>query len=83
MRISDFCPECESANLHTTEVYSGAHHSAQFLPGLGGYLNPAKFQVVLCGDCGLTRFFAKPQALEKLPRAPRLWRKWSQRSSVA
>jgi hypothetical protein len=44
-----------------------------FLPGLGSFLTPAQFRIVLCGDCGLTRFFAEPSALAKLLKS-RAWR---------
>jgi hypothetical protein len=32
----------------------------------------ARFKIVVCGDCGLMRFYAEPDAVAKLPRA-RQW----------
>ena len=45
---------------------SGAIHN-------GYVLTMAQFKVVVCGDCGLARFFVEPSALAKLPKA-RAWR---------
>ncbi|KAF0179838.1 MAG: hypothetical protein FD161_1180 [Limisphaerales bacterium] len=41
------------------------------LPELGrSFWKPiAKFQVVVCAECGLTRFYAEPDARLKLPTA--------------
>jgi hypothetical protein len=36
------------------------------LQGLGSYLHYAEFDVVVCADCGLTRFFAEPAARENV-----------------
>jgi predicted nucleic-acid-binding Zn-ribbon protein len=66
------CPECGSQALYTTQVDS-AGHSIALLPGLGGFLRMAKFNVVVCENCGLTRFYAEPSAREKLSRSAR-WR---------
>ena len=63
------CPECESQSLFTTITRSGGQHGPVLLPGLGGFLHYAKFRVVVCQDCGLTRFYAEPEALQKLPDA--------------
>jgi hypothetical protein len=52
-----------------------------FLPGLGSFLTPAQFRVVLCADCGLTRFFAEPGALTKLIKS-RAWRRVTQEVNV-
>ncbi len=43
------------------------------LPGLGGFFSPATFIVVVCSDCGLTRFYAPPEARAKLEGS----KKWS------
>jgi len=40
---------------------------------VGGFLAAAKFVLVVCRDCGLTRFFASPAARAKLSEA----KKWS------
>lgn len=67
------CPDCHRENLHVALVNSGGPYGPNFLPGLGSFLRIAQFKVILCGDCGLTRFYAEPGALAKLPKA-RAWR---------
>jgi predicted nucleic-acid-binding Zn-ribbon protein len=66
------CPECESHSLYITKVTS-AGHSIALLPGLGGFLRIAKFDLIVCANCGLTRFYAEASAREKLSQSPR-WR---------
>ena len=63
------CPECDGSNLFCTETDSGGGYGPMLLRGLGGFLRMAKFRVVVCGDCGLTRFYAEPSARSKLPQA--------------
>ena len=65
------CPECDGRNLYTTSVVSAGGHGPVLLPGLGGFLRFAKFDVVVCSDCGLTRFFAEPSARTKLSTSSR------------
>ena len=36
------------------------------LPKLGSFFRPAYFRVVVCADCGLTRFYTEPEARTKL-----------------
>lgn len=67
--ISHKCPECDGQKLFTATTSSGGQHGPALLPGLGGFLHYAKFRVVVCQTCGLTRFYAEPEALEKLPAA--------------
>ncbi len=67
--ISRKCPECAGQTLFTTTTSSGGQHGPALLPGLGGFLHYAKFRVVVCHDCGLTRFYAVDDALAKLPEA--------------
>jgi hypothetical protein len=69
---SNQCPDCGGENLRFTFARSGGPYGPLFLPGLGSFLTPAQFRVVLCGDCGLTRFFAEPGALSKLVKS-RAW----------
>ncbi len=68
------CPECSGSNLFCTETNSGGGYGPILLPGLGRFLRMAKFRVVVCADCGLTRFYAEPNALAKLPAA-NAWRR--------
>ena len=67
------CPECYGQNLYTAYVNSGGGYGPMLLPGLGSFLTMAQFKVVVCGECGLARFFVEPSALAKLPKA-RAWR---------
>lgn len=63
------CPECESQTLYATEVSAGGGYSPNYLPQLGSLWGAARFVVVVCADCGLTRFFAPKHAREKLAKA--------------
>ena len=49
--------------------------------GLGSFLTPAQFRVVLCENCGLTRFFAERSALARLAKS-RAWRHLQQETHV-
>jgi predicted nucleic-acid-binding Zn-ribbon protein len=67
------CPNCGSRTLYRGQATgSGGGHSPDFLPGLGKFLVSAKFVLVVCRDCGLTRFFVQPEARAKLKDA----KKW-------
>ena len=70
------CPECGSRDqFHPLKpVHSGGGHAPSFLPGLGKWYQAAAFELVLCADCGLTRFYAAREAREKL-RASAKWRR--------
>ena len=68
------CPNCNSRNQYESqEVSAGGGHAPNFLPGLGRWYGAAKFKIVLCQDCGLTRFFASREAVEKVSASG----KWS------
>jgi predicted nucleic-acid-binding Zn-ribbon protein len=61
------CPECGNTNLYRSDnVSSGGGDAPNYLPGLGNFFNSAKFRMVVCQDCGLTRFFAAREALSKI-----------------
>lgn len=66
MHESKSCPECGRSNLFSTNVSSGGGYAPNYLPGLGSFLRGTKFRVLVCQDCGLTRFFAPPEATAKL-----------------
>ncbi len=68
------CPHCQGQDLYTTKVSAGGGHGPYFLPGLGGFLYMAEFDVVVCSACGLTRFFATKDACRKLESSGR-WHK--------
>jgi predicted nucleic-acid-binding Zn-ribbon protein len=61
------CPECGRDNLYSSsDVSAGGGYAPNYLPGLGSFFTSAKFTVIVCKDCGLTRFFASPEALGKI-----------------
>lgn len=66
------CPDCGGAALYCTSTKSAGPYGPMFLPGLGGLLRFAQFEIVVCADCGLTRFYAEPSARAKLSKA-RAW----------
>ena len=68
------CPECGQKNLYVTTTSSSGSEGPRLLPQLGGFWHSAKFEVVVCADCGLTRFFASEEARGKLPNASN-WRR--------
>ena len=75
MQKTTTCPECGHGNLYLSEgVSAGGGYAFNYLPGLGGLFASPKLTVVVCKDCGLTRFFASPEALAKLSKSDK-WRK--------
>ena len=66
------CPNCGGRELYGTKASAGGGHAPNYLPGLGGFWMTAKFELVLCRDCGLTRFFASRDAMEKVANS----KKW-------
>ena len=61
------CPNCGGKTLYSGPATSSAGgHAPNYLPGLGTFLRAARFTLVVCRDCGLTRFFAAPEARAKL-----------------
>ena len=69
------CPECGNKRLYATDgVSAGGGYAPNHLPGLGTFFSAAKFTVVVCKDCGLTRFFASASARDKLDSS-NTWRK--------
>ena len=61
------CPNCGGRTLYQgPATSSGGGHAPNYLPGLGHFPFSARFVLVVCRDCGLTRFFAQPEARAKL-----------------
>jgi predicted nucleic-acid-binding Zn-ribbon protein len=61
------CPECGKRNLfRSVEVSAGGGYAPNYLPGLGNFFASAKFTLVVCQDCGLTRHYADKEARAKL-----------------
>ena len=66
------CPNCGgSSQYRGPEAGSGGGHAPNYLPGLGSFWRSARFSLVVCRDCGLTRFFASPEARQKLKESSR------------
>lgn len=70
---SRLCPECGGAALYSSDALSAGLYGPALLPGLGSFLTPADFEVIVCADCGLTRFYADPAARLNV-RSRRGWR---------
>jgi hypothetical protein len=67
------CPSCGGNTLYEGQpTSSGGGHSPDYLAGLGKTFRSARFVVVVCCDCGLSRFLASPEARAKLKES----RKW-------
>jgi predicted nucleic-acid-binding Zn-ribbon protein len=75
MRESKECPECGRSNLYRTEASAGGGYAPNYLPSLGSFFVGAKFVLVLCQDCGLTRFFADRAALPKVSTSKK-WKRY-------
>jgi predicted nucleic-acid-binding Zn-ribbon protein len=68
------CPECGGKSLYSGPPTSaGGGHAPNYLPGLGRFFSSAKFVLVVCRDCGLTRFYAQPDARAELTESSK-WR---------
>lgn len=69
------CPECGSRELFAPrKPVSAGGHDPNLLPGLGKWYEAAKFELVVCADCGLTRYYAERAAREKLGKSAK-WRR--------
>lgn len=69
------CPNCGSDRLYESPpISSGGGYAPDYLPGLGKFLVSARFTLVLCSECGLTRFFASEAARDNLRQS---W-KWKE-----
>lgn len=62
------CPNCGGKELFRSAkgVSGGGGYAPNYLPGLGTTFTSAKFDVVVCSNCGLTRFFAQPETRARL-----------------
>lgn len=69
------CPECESKNCYRpkNEVAAVGAGGPDLLPKLSsGMFKLPKMTPIVCGDCGLIRFYAADEALE-LMRDSKHW----------
>jgi predicted nucleic-acid-binding Zn-ribbon protein len=67
------CPNCGSGDLRSTTTDAVGHTGPDLLPGASGVFQLAKFDLVVCCGCGLTRFFAPGEAIDKIARSA-LWK---------
>lgn len=64
------CPNCQSRRQYMRkDLSAGGGNAPDYLKGLGGRFTAEKFNVVICADCGLTRFFARKTAVDRLSEA--------------
>ena len=67
MKAVSACPNCGSKNQYRSkEVSAGGGHAPNYLPGLGSFWKAEMFTLVVCSDCGSTRFFARAEAAAKV-----------------
>jgi predicted nucleic-acid-binding Zn-ribbon protein len=64
--LPSVCPHCSGTELYKRRLGSGGGHGPYLLAGLGRLMHFAEFDVVVCANCGLTRFFAEPEARQNL-----------------
>jgi len=76
MRALTRCPNCESGDQYRSikPVSAGGGHAPNFLPGLGSLFRAARFEIVVCRECGLTRWFASEEARRTLSESKR-WKR--------
>ncbi len=60
------CPNCGSTDLRIAMADATGGEGPDLLPGVGGFFRRAKFAVVVCCGCGLTRFFVPEEEIEKV-----------------
>ena len=69
------CPTCGSDDVYESQpISAGGGYAPNYLPDLGGFWMAAKFRLVLCRACGLTRFFASTEARNKVTDSNK-WRR--------
>jgi predicted nucleic-acid-binding Zn-ribbon protein len=59
------CTLCSSSSLVSAEVSSNGGNGPVLLPGTGIF-KPAKFNLVVCTNCGYVNWFVRKQDLEKV-----------------
>ena len=69
------CSNCSGSNIYLSEDgIPGGGYGSDYLPGLGGFMTPAKLYPSICGDCGFVRFFIDEEARAKLNESSK-WKK--------
>ncbi len=64
--IPDECTNCGQQSLYQADARSGGLFGPNYLAGLNSFGASADFTIVICENCGLTRFFTDPHSLKKL-----------------
>ena len=59
------CRNCGSTERYSKEVYARGAYGPDLLP-VGGFFNPPKFRLFVCGGCGLAEWFVQPEFLSKV-----------------
>ncbi len=61
------CPECGSNDLLThSDISARGGYGPDLLPGSSGLFTSPKLRAVVCKDCGLIRYYAAKETLQKL-----------------
>jgi predicted nucleic-acid-binding Zn-ribbon protein len=67
MSTSSTCPECNGNRVYRQGgISAGGGYAPNYLAGLGSFWKTARFTIAVCADCGLTRYYASPEARAKL-----------------
>ena len=61
------CPHCGGTALYgAKDIDARGGMGPDFLPNLGSGFTSPKFEVVVCSDCGLARFFVQKDARARI-----------------
>ena len=60
------CPNCGGTDQRLTRTES----LRGMLPDAGNWITTATWDVVVCLDCGMTRYFAGRDALDRIAKSP-------------
>ena len=60
--LAKTCPNCGGDELYCRRLSSAGGEGPRLLAGLGSFLHYADLDVVVCANCGLTQFYAEPEA---------------------
>lgn len=75
MTDTSLCPECDGNRVYRQGgISAGGGYAPNYLAGLGSTWSAAKFTIAICADCGLTRYYASPEARAKLTKSE-AWRR--------
>ncbi|RYY86348.1 MAG: hypothetical protein EOO15_14650 [Chitinophagaceae bacterium] len=75
MKSQKQCPECGGSNMFSgPPIAAAGGYGPDLLPGLGKLFSGAKFNVLLCADCGYFRSYATKETLSRLGSSSK-WRR--------